>query len=211
MVTAIETLRTLGVSTVYEASGRQGLVDAELHQIVPGSRVCGPARTVLCAQGDNLMVHAAMAALQPGEVLVLAMPREEPVALVGDLLATQAKVRGAAGLLVGAAVRDVEPLRELGLPVWSRFVRSRGAARTEAGALNVPVQLGGATIRTGDLVVLDADGAVAVARERVDEVLEASLARERKEATNRERFLAGALSVDLYGLRDRLARHLAPP
>src|SRR6185436_272604 len=85
---AMDTLRTLGVSTVYEASGRQGLVDVELHQIVPGSRVCGPARTVLCAQGDNLTVHAAMAALQQGEVLVLAMPHEEPVALVGDLLAT---------------------------------------------------------------------------------------------------------------------------
>lgn len=206
----IETFWSLGVSTVYEASGRAGLVDAELHQIVPGSRVCGPARTVLCAEGDNLMVHAAMAVVQPGEVLVLVMPREEPVALVGDLLATQARRRGVAGMLVGAAVRDVESLRELGLPIWSRFIRSRGAARAQTGELNAPVQLGGATIRTDDIVLMDADGAVVIARERVDEVLRAALARGERERTNREKFASGVLSIDLYGLREGLAAHLRP-
>ena len=205
---AILSLTSFGVSTVYEASGREGLVDVALHQIVPGARVCGPARTVLCAQDDNLMVHAAMAVLRPGEVLVLVMPCEEPVALVGDLLATQARVRGAAGMLIGAAVRDVETLRELGLPIWSRFIRSRGATRTGTGALNRPVQLGGATIRTGDYVLMDTDGAVVIARERLDEVLRACAARERREATNREQFNAGVLSIDLYGLRDVLSSHL---
>ena len=208
---AIPTLTALGVSTVYEASGRRGLVDVELHQIVPGSRVCGPARTVLCAQGDNLMVHAAMAVLRPGEVLVLVMPHEEPVALVGDLLATQARVHGAAGMLVGAAVRDAEALRELGLPIWARFVRARGATRTGAGALDAPVPFGGTTIRTGDHVLLDADGAVVIARERVDEVLRAYVERERREAANRDKFRSGVLSVDLYALRDGLAAHLGAP
>jgi hypothetical protein len=97
-------LARLGSATVYEASGREGLVDVELRQIVPGSRACGPARTVRCGQDDNLMVHAAMAGLEQGEVLVLTMPEPAPVALIGDLLATQAKVRGAAAVLVDAAV-----------------------------------------------------------------------------------------------------------
>ncbi|HEX7977197.1 MAG TPA: 4-carboxy-4-hydroxy-2-oxoadipate aldolase/oxaloacetate decarboxylase [Gemmatimonadaceae bacterium] len=207
----VETFTSLGVATVYEASGRKGLVDAELHQIVPGSRVCGPARTVLCAEGDNLMVHAAMAVVQPGEVLVLVMPREEPVALVGDLLATQAKNRGAAGMLVGAAIRDVESLRTLGLPIWSRFIRARGAVRANAGELNAPVQLGGATIHTGDYVLMDADGAVVIPRERVDEVLRAAVEREERETTNREKFASGVLSIDLYGLREGLAGHLPQP
>jgi len=204
----IETFTSLGVATVYEAAGRVGLVDVELHQIVPGSRVCGPARAVLCAEGDNLMVHAAMAVVQPGEILVLVMPREEPIALVGDLLATQAKARGVAGMLVGAAVRDVESLRTLGLPIWSRFIRARGASRANAGELNAPVQIGGATINTGDYVLMDADGAVVIARARVDEVLHAALAREQKETTNREKFASGVLSIDLYGLRESLASHL---
>src|SRR5918997_3747547 len=102
----LEELARLGSATVYEGGGRIGYVDADLIQLIPGSRVAGPARTVACAQGDNLMVHAAMAALQPGEVLVLTMPEPAPVALVGDLLATQAKVNGAAGLYMEAAIRD---------------------------------------------------------------------------------------------------------
>ena len=69
-------LRRLGVATVYEASGRRGLVEAPLERVVAGSRAAGPARTVLCGQGDNLAVHAALARVQPGEVLVLAMPKE---------------------------------------------------------------------------------------------------------------------------------------
>lgn len=208
MVSALQEFTRLGVSTVYEASGRQGLIDTELIQLLPGSRVCGPARTVLCAQNDNLMVHAAMAAVQPGDVLVLVMPEEAPVALVGDLLATQAQRQGAAALLVAAAVRDVEELQTLGLPMWSRFVRSRGATRLTQGQLNVPVQVGGTTIRPGDLVLLDTDGAVVIAAGRVEEVLSASAAREAKEAANREKFQSGILSVDLYGLRDALADHL---
>src|SRR5206468_2179804 len=93
-------LAELGVATVYEASGRRGLIDADLERIVPGTSAAGPARTVRCGDGDNLMVHAAMAHAQAGDVLVLTMPAPKPVALMGDLLATQAKVRGVAAVLV---------------------------------------------------------------------------------------------------------------
>ena len=106
-----------GVSTVYEAAGQRGLVDVPLIQLVPGSRLAGPARTVRCGQDDNLMVHAVMGQAQPGEVLVITMPRPRPIALVGELLALQAHARGVAGLLVDAAVRDAEDLERLGLPI----------------------------------------------------------------------------------------------
>jgi 4-hydroxy-4-methyl-2-oxoglutarate aldolase len=204
-------LARLGAATVYEASGRQGLVDVDLRRIVPGSRACGPARTVRCGQDDNLMVHAAMARLQPGEVLVLTMPEPAAVALLGDLLATQAKVRGAAAILVDAAVRDSEELAELGLPVWARWVRSRGATKTEVGELDVPVTVGGQAIRPGDLVVLDADGATVVAAERADEVLTASRAREEKERVKREQLRGGALSYELDGLRAIVEGASGPP
>jgi 4-hydroxy-4-methyl-2-oxoglutarate aldolase len=194
-------LARLGVATVYEASGRTGLIDTPLTQIVPGSRVAGPARTVLCGQDDNLMVHAVLAELQPGEVLVLTMPESAPVALVGELLATQAKVHGAAGILIDASVRDVAELRELGLPIWARYIRARGATKTKVGAINGPVTVGGAVINPGDIVVLDEDGAVVVARERVADALEASRARAEREAALRLKLEAGALSYDLHGLR----------
>ena len=191
----------LGSATVYEAAGRQGLVDLEFRQFPAGARACGPARIARCGQDDNLMVHAVMAALQPGEVLVLVMPEPAPVALLGDLLATQAQVRGAAAVLVDAAVRDSEELAAMGVPVWARWIRSRGATKDVVGELDVPVVVGGAQIRPGDLVVLDADGVTVVAAERAEEVLDASLAREAKEAAKREKLQAGLLSYDLDGLR----------
>jgi 4-hydroxy-4-methyl-2-oxoglutarate aldolase len=201
-----EELARLGSATVYEAAGREGLVDVPLRRIVPGSRVAGRARPVMCGQDDNLMVHAAVAHAQPGDVLVFTMPEPAPVALVGDLLATQAKVRGVAGLLVDGAVRDVDELVELGLPIWARWVRVRGATKDVPGTLDEPIVVGGLRIASGDAVVLDADGVAVVAAGRIDEVLEASLAREAREQRKREQLQAGAVSYDLDGLRERVER-----
>jgi 4-hydroxy-4-methyl-2-oxoglutarate aldolase len=199
-----EELRRLGAATVYEGSGREGLVDLAFEQVIPGSRAAGPARTVRCGQGDNLMVHAVMDRVQPGDVLVLTMPEPEPVALVGELLATQAQAHGAAALLVDAAARDVEELRELGLPVWARWVRVRGADKEAVGTIDEQVEVGGATIRAGDAIVLDSDGVVVVRHERLEEVLAAARERAEGEIDKRAQLSAGALSYDLDGLRERI-------
>jgi 4-hydroxy-4-methyl-2-oxoglutarate aldolase len=194
-------LARLGSATVFEASGREGLIDLDLHQVIPGSRAAGPARTVRCGQDDILMVHAAIDAVETGDVLVLTMPEPRPVALIGELLATQAKGQGAAAVLIDAAVRDTEELRELGLPVWARWIRVQGAARTEVGEIDVPIEVGGAAISPGDAVVLDADGAVVVAKDRIEEVAQASRERAENENAKRARFEAGELSYDMYGIR----------
>jgi 4-hydroxy-4-methyl-2-oxoglutarate aldolase len=197
-------LSELGVATVYEASGREGLIDIPLIQLLPGSRAAGPSRTALCGQDDNLMVHAVIEQILPGEVLVLSMPESTPVALVGELLATQVKVRGAAAILVDAAVRDVEELVKLDLPIWARFVRVKGATKTKIGELNVTVTVGGAKISPADIVILDADGGVCVKQEKTAEVLKAAEARFEREALLREKLLAGELTYDLHGLRNTL-------
>ena len=194
-------LARLGSATVHEAAGRAQVVDAPLIQVVPGSRAAGPARTVRCGQDDNLMVHAAVAEAEPGEVLVVTMPEPRPVALVGELLATQAQVAGVAALLVDAAVRDLDELRDVGLPIWASYVRVSGAGKRVPGAIGEPVEVAGAHIRQGDVVVLDADGAVVVERERVDDVLTAGLARAEREREKRARLEAGELSYDLDDLR----------
>jgi 4-hydroxy-4-methyl-2-oxoglutarate aldolase len=198
---AFSELARLGTATVHEAAGRAPVVDAPLVQVLPGSRAAGPARTVRCSQDDNLMVHAAVAEAEPGEVLVLTMPEPRPIALVGELLATQAKVAGVAALLVDAAIRDLEELRDVGLPIWARYVRVSGAEKRVPGVIGEPVEVGGAQIRQGDVVVLDADGAVIVERERVEEVLAAAQEREDREREKRAKLEAGALSYDLDGLR----------
>jgi 4-hydroxy-4-methyl-2-oxoglutarate aldolase len=194
-------LAELGVATVYEAAGRTGLVDVALQRLAPGTRAAGPARIAACAQDDNRAVHAAMAAVEPGDVLVLTMPEPRPVALLGDLLATQAARRGAVALLVDGGVRDADELAQDGPPVWARFVRATGAAKASPGAVDVPVEIGGTAIRPGDFVVLDGDGAVVVARERLDEVLAAARERRDREEALRARFKAGELSYDIYGMR----------
>jgi 4-hydroxy-4-methyl-2-oxoglutarate aldolase len=194
-------LASLGTATVYEASGRQGLIDVELRPLVPGSRACGPARTVRCGQDDNLMVHAVMERVQPGEVLVLTMPEPRPVALIGDMLITQAQARGAVAVLCDAAARDCAELAEMELPVWTRWIRVRGATKQIVGELDVPVEVGGATICPGDLVVLDADGAIHLGPDHAPRVLEASRVREEEERIKRQRLRNGELSIDLYELR----------
>jgi 4-hydroxy-4-methyl-2-oxoglutarate aldolase len=194
-------LSELGVATVYEASGREGLIDMPLIQLSPGSRIAGPARTALCGQDDNLMAHAVIEQVQPGEVLVLSMPEPGPVALVGELLATQVKVRKAAGILVDAAVRDVQELVALGLPIWTRFVRVKGATKSKVGEINVPVSVGGTQISPSDILVLDTDGAVCLKQARLEEVLRASETRFEKESRLREKLKAGETSYDLHGLR----------
>ena len=200
-MSALKELARLGVATVHEAQGRTGLVDLPLVQLVPGSRVAGPARTALCGNSDNLMVHAAVAHAEPGDVLVLTMPEPVPVALVGDLLATQALDQGVAAMLVDAAVRDVEELRDLGLPIWARHVRAQGATKEHVGRLDARVVVGGTEIGPGDVVVLDADGAVVVRAERLDEVLDAALSREARERELRARYAAGERSYDVNDLR----------
>jgi len=200
-VTQVDELARLGVATVHEAQGKTGLVDLPLVQVVPGSRVAGRARTALCGNGDNLMVHAAVAHAKPGDVLVLTMPDPSPVAVVGDLLATQALDQGVAAMLVDAAVRDLDELRELGLPIWARFVRAQGATKQHVGQLDARVVVGGTEIDPGDLVVLDADGAVVVKADRVDDVVGAGRAREAHENDLRPRYAAGERSYDVNDLR----------
>ena len=194
-------LADFGTATVCEAAGGEGIVDVDLKQVVPGSRVAGPARTVLCGQGDNLAVHEALAAVRPGEVLVITMPEPAPFGAVGELVVIQARACGAAGMLVDVAVRDVAEIKEIGLPIWARFVRVRGTSKTDPGRLDVPVVVGGVTIRPGDVVVMDDDGAVVVPAERVEEVAEGARAREDKESRLRPKLRAGELTYDLLGLR----------
>jgi 4-hydroxy-4-methyl-2-oxoglutarate aldolase len=151
--------------------------------------------------GDNTMVHALVAHARPGDVLVLTTAEPAPVAFVGDLLATQAQAQGVAGILVDGAVRDLDELAELGLPIWTRFVRAQGATKGDVGKLDVPVVVGGAEIRPGDLVVMDCDGAVVVPADRVDEMLPAARERAERETAVRQRYRDGDLSYDLQGLR----------
>jgi len=193
-----------GVATVHEALGRVGYLGPELRPAWPGARIGGTAVTVLCWPGDNLMIHVAVELCRPGDVLVVATNSPSTDGLFGELFATALQRRGVRGTVLGCGVRDVADLREMGFPVWSRAVSAQGTVKATAGAVNVPIVLGGQTVHPGDVVVADDDGVTVVPRGDVTRALTASAERAEKEAATRAAFLDGELGLDRYGLRARL-------
>lgn len=196
-------LGAAGVATVHEA-GASGLLDPAITPIQAGTRVGGSAVTVSCAPGDNIMVHAAVEVIEPGDILVIATTSPAPNGLFGELLATSVMTRGCAGVVVDGGVRDVSDLRRMGLPVWTRVIHAAGTVKTTPGTVNVPVICGGVTVSAGDVVVADDDGVVTVERARAGEVLEAVRTRLGREDETRALLAAGELGLDLYGFREKL-------
>jgi 4-hydroxy-4-methyl-2-oxoglutarate aldolase len=202
----VDALAEHGVATAHEAMGRAGYLGPELRPVQAGSRVGGTAVTALCWPGDNLMVHAAVEQCAAGDILVVATTSPCTDGLFGELLATSLRSRGVRGLVTGTGVRDVAELRDLGFPVWSAAVSAQGTVKGTAGAVNVPITLGGQLIRPGDAILADDDGVLRVPRAEVAEVLDAARARVAKEEAARTAFQAGELGLDRYDLRSTLER-----
>jgi 4-hydroxy-4-methyl-2-oxoglutarate aldolase len=193
-----------GVATVHEAAGRTGLLAPEIRPIQQGVRLAGSAVTVLCHPGDNLMIHAAVEVVRPGDILVVTTASRSTDGMFGELLATSLAVHGCAGLVIDAGVRDVAELRAAGFPVWSRAVHAQGTVKASAGSVNVTVCCAGQIVRAGDVVVADDDGVCVVEREAAADVLRASEARIAKEAAYREVLSSGTLGLDHNNLRPLL-------
>ena len=200
----IDALGGFGVATVHEAQGRTGLLGAHVRPVWRGARVSGSAVTVRVPAGDNWMIHVAVEQCRPGDVLVVVPDPPSDHGYFGELLATAVRTRGVRGLVIEGGCRDVAELERLRFPVWSRCVSALGTVKERLGTVNLPIEIAGQRVRPGDVVVADDDGVVIVAREKAATVLEASRAREEKEAASRARYEAGELSLDVSGMRATL-------
>jgi 4-hydroxy-4-methyl-2-oxoglutarate aldolase len=191
---AVEKLARFGVATIHEAMGRIGLMKPYMRPIYGGARLCGAAVTVLLQPGDNWMLHVA------------ACTSDTDDGYFGDLLATSFRARGARGLVIDGGVRDVEELGAMRFPVFSRAISAKGTVKATLGSVNIPVICAGAPVNPGDVVIADDDGVVVVPAAIAQQAADAAEAREANEADKRKRLAAGELGLDMYKMREPLAK-----
>ncbi len=199
-------LAALGSATVHEAMGRVGLMQNYMRPIYAGAQVSGTAVTVLLHPGDNWMLHVVAEQIRPGDIVVAALSADNCDGFFGDLLASSFKARGARALVIDGGVRDVKTLTEMGFPVWSKGISSKGTVKTTLGSVNIPVVCAGMLVTPGDVVVADDDGVVVVPAAKAAATLAAAQKREALEGEKRDKLAAGILGLDMYNMREPLAK-----
>lgn len=203
MDSLLNRLRQLQVANVSDARGSFGTLDPAIRPLAGGG-LCGPAFTVRCYPGSIITVHKALEEARPGDVLVVAGEADMRGALFGELMANDARLRELAGIVVDGPVRDLEGLRQLGLPVYARGLNPRVGTNRRIGELRVPVSVGGTVICPGDIILGDGDGLIAIPAAELEATVAASEAKARQEEEILNRLRQGEKLIDILGFRSSI-------
>ena len=178
-------------SILADVAGRRGAMHGRIAPLSPSMRFAGPAFTVEVRPGDNLMIHAAIALAQPGDILVIDGKGDQTAALMGTLMLSACKKRGLGGVIVDGCIRDKLELLELDFPVFSAGFNPAGPTKFVPGRVNHPIACGGAMVHPGDLVVGDADGVVVIERAKAPAMLALAVKKVADEAARIESIARG--------------------
>jgi 4-hydroxy-4-methyl-2-oxoglutarate aldolase len=187
----VQKASAFAASTLADVAGRRGALDGRIAPLLPSMRMAGPALTVEVRLGDNLMIHAAISIARPGDILVIDGKGDRTCALMGSIMITACRKLGLAGVVIDGAVRDTDELRELGFPIYSVGANPKGPTKVAPGRVNWPISCGGEAINPGDLIVGDADGVVAIEREKAGSLLELAALKVAEERARIADILAG--------------------
>ena len=174
-----------------DVAGRRGALHGRIQALRHRMKLAGSALTVEVRPGDNLMIHAAIALAKPGDVLVIDGKGDRSAALMGTIMMNACRQVGIAGVVIDGAVRDSAEIDEMDFPVFSVGTNPNGPTKLASGRIGHPVSAGGVTVRSGDLVIGDADGVVIVERERVEVLLQAAVQKVADEAARIEAIKKG--------------------
>jgi len=198
----IEEFSKQASATVHEASGRKGAVACTIKPLTRGMKICGPALTVQCGPGDNLMLHKALEIAQPGDVIVATTNGAYEYGYWGGLMAVSGMARKLGGLAIDGCVRDSSEIIKMGFPIFCRGISIRGTAKNTLGLINYPTVFGGIMVEPGDLILGDDDGLVVVRRSECEEVLEKTLKRVKAEEEKTKVLETGVSSVEYNKLTE---------
>lgn len=200
----INAFKSIGTATIHEVNQQSGAMNSNIKPLKNTMKVCGPALTVEVRPGDNLGLHQALMVAKKGDVIVAQAGGFSESGLWGEIMTIAAIERGAVGLVIDGAVRDVESASRLGFPVFSAGISMKASGKNFKGHINAPITCGAVVVNPGDLIVGDADGVVVVPSKEVNQVLKKSLEREKKEAGLIEQLKKGELTIHLLGLSEKI-------
>lgn len=192
-------LPTGNIADNNNSAANQGVMDTAIKPVGSDMKMIGRAFTAQCVPGDNLALHQAIYAAQPGDVLILDVHGYSNAGHFGDIMATACKVYGLAGVVIDGSCRDAEDIKELGFPVFVRAFNPSGTVKESLAKLNVPVHCGGIEVKPGDIIFGDCDGVVVIPQEHEDEVLKKALDKYDHEQEIIKELEAGKTTLEIYG------------